>query len=69
MTWLLDIGAAEGLLELISRFCESGKDLGVEAGGFGRGVKCPCRWCCSFGKLLEAGGEGERSTVDEGHGW
>ena len=42
LTWLLNIGAAEGLLELISRFCESGKDLGVEVEGFGRGVECSC---------------------------
>lgn len=68
MTWLLDIGAAEGLLEVVSRFSESGEDLGVKVEGFRRGVECSCRGCCSFGKLLEAGGEGERSTIDEGHG-
>lgn len=40
----------------------------MEIEGFGRGVECACRGCCSFGKLLETGGEGERSTIDERHG-
>ena len=68
LTWLLDIGAAEGLLEGVSRFRESGEDLGVEVEGFGRGVECSGCGCCSFGKLFQAGGEGKRSTVDESHG-
>ena len=40
LTWLLDIGAAESLLEVISGFSESGNDLGVEVEGFGGGVEC-----------------------------
>ena len=40
LTWLLDVGAAEGLLELVSGFYERGEELGVEVEGFGRGVEC-----------------------------
>lgn len=66
----LHIGATEGLLEGISGFGQGGDGRNRfegESGGFRGAMEGSGGDLGSFGKLLEACGDGHRPTKDEGH--